>query len=97
MTFIAQGGVENEARMIVARSEVSFFTRRVNLPNIMEIYSCKPAHVCNEFQRARKKDARVLYSEFAVCPSVKSEKAILTFILVSNSSTFKSNLLSART
>lgn len=43
MTFIAQGGVENEPRMIVARSEVSFFARRVNLPNIMEIYSCKPA------------------------------------------------------
>lgn len=41
MTFIAQGGAENEARLIVARSEVSFFARRVNLPNIMEIYSCK--------------------------------------------------------
>lgn len=38
---------------------------------------------------------RRVYSKFAVCLSCKSEKAILTFSLVSNSFTFKTHLLFA--
>lgn len=58
-TFIAQGGAENEARTIVARSGVSSFARRVNLPNIMEIYSCELCR-CNGFQHVRETCARIV-------------------------------------
>lgn len=71
---------------------LSFFPS--NLPNIMEIYSCEALFVAVMDSSVREMRA---YSKFAACTSSKSERVILTFILVSNSLVSKTHLLCAVT